>query len=61
MLKSIVQYFVDRLKEPSTWRGIIMVATAYGAVLSPPQATAIITLGLALAGGQAMVTPDSKK
>ena len=60
MLKAAAQYFFARLKEPSTWRGIIMVATAYGAMLSPAQATAIITLGLALAGGQAVVTPDRK-
>jgi hypothetical protein len=51
-------YFLARLKEPSTWRGLIMVATAYGMHLSPEQAYAIASLGMALAGGIGAAAPE---
>jgi hypothetical protein len=51
-------YFLNRLKEPSTWRGLIMVATAYGMHLSPEQAYAIASLGMALAGGVGAAAPE---
>jgi hypothetical protein len=51
-------YFLNRLKEPSTWRGLVMVATAYGMHLSPEQAYAIASLGMALAGGIGAATPE---
>lgn len=36
MLKKInKQFFLDRMKEASTWRGIITVATACGIRISP--------------------------
>lgn len=50
------QYFLDRLKEPSTWRGIILVLTATGITINPQWQEAITTLGLALAGSTAIVT-----
>jgi hypothetical protein len=51
-------YMRDRLREPSTWRGLILVATAAGATISPQSADAIITLGIALAGGIGAATSD---
>jgi hypothetical protein len=45
-----MSYVLDRLKENSTWRGIIMVATAAGLKLEPDAANAIIAAGLALVG-----------
>jgi hypothetical protein len=51
-------YLIDRLKEPSTWRGLVLCATAAGATISPDWQNAIITLGLALAGGIGIGTPD---
>ena len=54
----MMNYLFDRLKEPSTWRGIILVATAWGVYLEPFQEHAIISLGLALAGSSAVVSPD---
>lgn len=44
------QYFLQRLREPSTWRGIVMIVTATGVAISPEQEEAIISLGLALSG-----------
>lgn len=43
-------FVLDRLAENSTWRGIIMVATAIGLKLDPSQADAIIATGLSLVG-----------
>ena len=39
-----------RLKQESTWRGIITVATLLGWRLAPDQAEAIITAGATLVG-----------
>jgi len=61
MLSNIGSYFLNRLKEPSTWRGLVLVATAFGMVLDPMQSYAIVSLGLALAGGTAVITPDKLK
>lgn len=46
----MVKYIVERLAEPSTWRGIVALITATGITLSPEQATAITAAGLALIG-----------
>jgi hypothetical protein len=54
----VLNYLINRLKEPSTWRGLILVGTAFGMFNSPEKAYAIATLGMALAGGAGMVTPD---
>lgn len=61
MLSNIGSYFLARLKEPSTWRGLVLVATAFGINMEPDQSYAIVSLGLALAGGTALVTPDKLK
>ncbi len=61
MLSNIGSYFLARLREPSTWRGLVLVATAFGMVLDPMQSYAIVSLGLALAGGTAVITPDKLK
>jgi len=54
-------FFLRRLKEPSTWRGIIALLTAFGLTLSPDQKEAIIALGLASIGAVGAFTPDSKE
>lgn len=38
------------LKMESTWRGIIQIATAFGIIVQPAQAAAIIAGGTALVG-----------
>ena len=40
----------DRLKEASTWRGLVWIITAGGVVLSDLQIEAIISAGMALTG-----------
>jgi hypothetical protein len=51
-------YLLNRLREASTWRGVIMLATAIGVPIAPALAEAIIAAGLALAGVVAMLIPD---
>ena len=53
-----MDFLKKRLKEPSTWRGFVLVLTACGVQLSPEQAQAIITAGLALAGAIGVFAPD---
>ena len=45
-----MNYVLDRLKEGSTWRGLVMLATALGVKLEPDAASAIIAAGLAIVG-----------
>lgn len=45
-----MNWIVNRLKEKSTWRGVIAVLTAVGVGLSPDQKEAIIVLGVAAIG-----------
>lgn len=51
-------YILERAKEPSTWRGIILVLTAVGVPVAPALSDAIITFGLGLAGLVGVVTKD---
>ena len=53
-------YVVNRAKEASTWRGVIMLLTALGLNLSPEMADAIISVGIAVAGAVGVLFPDSK-
>lgn len=52
------QYLIDRMKEPSTWRGIILLLTAVGVPIAPELQSVIISAGLGLAGLVGAVTPD---
>ena len=45
-----MKYLLDRLSEPSTWRGIISMLTALGVKLRPDLAEAIISGGLSARG-----------
>jgi hypothetical protein len=46
----IVDVILTRLSENSTWRGIILVATALGVKLEPEMTDAILAAGLGLVG-----------
>lgn len=45
-----MKYLLDRLKEPSTWRGLTILATVFGVHISPEQVDAIATVGGCLIG-----------
>jgi hypothetical protein len=48
--KKTMKTILDYLKQESTWRGIIAIATAFGIKLAPEQAESIIAGGLAAIG-----------
>ena len=45
-----MKYILERLKEPSSWRGLVLIATAFGVTLNPDLVSAIIAVGTGLAG-----------
>ena len=45
-----MKYLIDRLSEPSTWRGIISLLTALGVKLRPDLTDAIVSAGLGAMG-----------
>jgi hypothetical protein len=57
----MIDYILDRLSESSTWRGITLLATAAGMGLSPEQAGAICTAGLAVVGMINVFRKEGKK
>ena len=49
---------LNALKQESTWRGIIAIATALGIQIAPELQTAIITIGLTAIGAINVVKRD---
>lgn len=45
-----MEWFVDRMTEPSTWRGLVGLLTSAGIIVSPELATQIVAAGLAVMG-----------
>lgn len=52
-------YILNRAKESSTWRGIILILTSVGVVIDPALADAIVAAGVGLAGIVGVVTSDA--
>jgi len=44
------QYILDRAREPSSWRGLVLFLTAIGVPVAPELANHIVTVGLGVAG-----------
>ena len=53
-----MKYILDRLKEPSSWRGIVMIATAFGVSVNTELMGSIIVVGTGLAGVIGFVFKD---
>lgn len=51
-------YVLARAKEPSTWRGFILLLTALGVPIAPGMTEAVVSTGLAVAGLIGVVTSD---
>lgn len=51
-------YLLDRLREPSTWRGLTVFLTAAGVALDPESIDYIIATGLGVAGLIGALTKD---
>ena len=56
----MLEFVIGRLKERSTWFGLIGIVTAAGVSLSPEQTEAIVAAGVAVAGIVAVFTKDNK-
>lgn len=54
----MLNFFLDRAKEPSTWRGFSLFLTAVGIYIDPTMYTQITTVGVGVAGLIGMVTKD---
>ena len=54
------QWALDRLSEPSTWRGIILILTSAGVNIAPAMADAIIGAGIGICGLVGVLTADKK-
>jgi hypothetical protein len=54
----LVRFAVARLREPSTWRGIILFCSGLGASIEPAIALQIITVGVSVAGLVGMLMGD---
>ena len=52
---TMIDWIVARLKEPTTWIGIISFATAAGVQIAPELQQSIITAGVAIGGTLAIV------
>lgn len=52
---------MDRLAEPSTWRGIINIILGLGIALNPAQVEAIVAAGMLINGVIAASTKDAAK
>lgn len=57
-MKNLTTFLLDRARERSTWLGLIAVASAFGVYVSPEQAEAIATAGVAVAGAVGILTRD---
>lgn len=60
MKPRLKRYLLDRAREASTWRGLVLIASALGASLTPERAEAIVTAGLAVAGIVGAALPDRR-
>lgn len=59
-MKKIWDFVSNRLKEPSTWRGVTVALTAVGVDINPEQATAIIGAGVAIFAAIEVFKKDAK-
>jgi len=53
-----MKYIVERLSEPSTWRGLILILTSFGIGISPDLVAPIIAAGTGIAGLVGVVSSD---
>lgn len=52
------KYLLDRAREASTWRGLILLVAAVGVPVAPELAEAIVSVGLGLAGLVGVLAAD---
>lgn len=60
-IMSILPWIIARMKEPSTWKGLIALAAACGVVINPEYAAIILAAGVGMAGFINVVITDPNK
>lgn len=60
-MKTLINYITTRLKERSTWLGLVGLLASVGIAVGPEYQEAIITVGMALASAIAMLTGDNAR
>ena len=58
-MNQAAEYAIKRLKEPSTWRGLILLATSAGIAISEEMSGQIVACGLGVAGLVGALFSDS--
>ncbi len=53
-----MNWLIARLKESSTWRGLVWLLTVAGITLNPEQTESLIVAGMAVAGLVGVLTKD---
>jgi len=51
-----MKYLLERMKEASTWQGLVMLVTVFGVHASPEQVNAIASVGACVAGAIGVFT-----
>ena len=59
-MKNLGKWILDRLKEKSTWAGILAVVAAAGVTLNPELKDAIVAAGVSIAGLVAVIVKENK-
>lgn len=59
MNERVIKYLTSQAAQTSTWRGLILILTAFGAAITPEQETAIVLVGLFIAGAVGAAFPDA--
>ena len=53
-------WLLNRLKEPSTWRGAIAIAMGLGIGISPEMIESIVSVGVSIIGAILVLKKDAK-
>lgn len=53
------QQILDQLRQPSTWRGLVLLVSSLGVAIRPDVGEALIAAGLALSGLIGVLTSDA--
>ncbi|MBF0164596.1 MAG: hypothetical protein HQL97_08585 [Magnetococcales bacterium] len=52
--------WIERFREPSTWRGMVMLMTAFGVSISPDTVTDVVAVGTGVSGLIGVLTGDTR-
>ncbi|NGZ05232.1 MAG: hypothetical protein G8237_02640 [Magnetococcales bacterium] len=53
--------WLARFQEPSTWRGLVMLATAFGISMAPETMNNVVAIGTGLSGLIGVMTRDTTR